>query len=420
VGTAGRPRLLFIAPAMPSDVGNGLALRGGVFLDAYAADHDVDLVVLPLAGSAAPTAFAAARCARIEVVPLADVADPHAALIERLVDPAEQVAAWARFPRPSICRYSPVAARRILAERLGTVRYDLVHVQRAYMAPLVEPLLDRPDRPAALLDLDDDDATTGARRASLHRRRGEPLAASLAEADAAKFATLAARHLPSFERVLTCSALDRERLAGRYPGSRFAVIPNATPPAGELPTARRGTALLMVGNMTYLPNRDGAEWLIGEVLPLLGPVDLTLVGACDPELRDLAAATPGVTATGPVPDTGPYYAGAQAAVVPLRAGGGTRIKILEAFARRVPVIATSLGAEDLELTDERHLLLADTPEGFAARCRRVLSDAALRDRLTTAAAAWLDQHGTREVARACIRRLVGELRGSAPAASYLA
>jgi glycosyltransferase involved in cell wall biosynthesis len=83
-----------------------------------------------------------------------------------------------------------------------------------------------------------------------------------------------------------------------------------------------------------------------------------------------------------VADLAPVYADADAVVVPLRAGGGTRIKILEAFVHRRPVVSTSLGAEGLEVEHHRHLLLADTPEDFAAQCARLAGDPALRESLT--------------------------------------
>jgi len=94
---------------------------------------------------------------------------------------------------------------------------------------------------------------------------------------------------------------------------------------------------------------------------------------------------PGVTVLANPPEIAPLYAKARAAVVPLRAGGGTRIKILEAFAHGVPVISTPLGAEGLDVEAGRHLVVADTPEAFAAACIDIARDDGLRSELVTQA-----------------------------------
>jgi glycosyltransferase involved in cell wall biosynthesis len=104
-------------------------------------------------------------------------------------------------------------------------------------------------------------------------------------------------------------------------------------------------------------------------------------------------------------------AGASLAVVPVRYGGGTRVKILESFAHRVPVVSTSLGAEGLDVEDGVHLLVADDAEQFAAAVVRVLRDAQLRVRLTEAAEAhYLDRYDGR-LADQAVRRLVEGLTG---------
>ena len=95
--------------------------------------------------------------------------------------------------------------------------------------------------------------------------------------------------------------------------------------------------------------------------------------------------------TGTVDDVGPYYERAQVAVVPLRAGGGSRLKILEAFALGRPVVSTTLGAEGLDVVDGEHLLLADTAAAFAEAVIRLLEDPELSARIAGAARALVEE-----------------------------
>jgi glycosyltransferase involved in cell wall biosynthesis len=144
----------------------------------------------------------------------------------------------------------------------------------------------------------------------------------------------------------------------------------------------------MIGNMSYLPNVEGALFFCRDVLPRVQaerPAELVIAGSSPaPAVRALAG-LPGVTVAASPPDIAPFYRGARLAVVPIRAGGGTRIKLLEAFVNRVPVASTRLGAEGLAVEHERHLLLADNAAPFAKACGRLYEDDALRNRLVEAA-----------------------------------
>jgi glycosyltransferase involved in cell wall biosynthesis len=116
-----------------------------------------------------------------------------------------------------------------------------------------------------------------------------------------------------------------------------------------------------------------------------GDFTTTIVGnAPSDEVRRLAA-EPGVCVAGPVPDMAPWYGEADAVVVPIRAGGGTRIKVLEAFSYRRPVVSTTLGVEGIDVRHDEHLLIGDTPETFAEECCRLMADPALAHRLVEGA-----------------------------------
>ena len=121
---------------------------------------------------------------------------------------------------------------------------------------------------------------------------------------------------------------------------------------------------------------------------------------------------PAVTVVGTVPAMEPELARADIAVVPIRYGSGTRLKILESFAHRVPVVSTTVGAEGLEVVDGVHLLLADDPDAFAAACQRLLTEPDLRKRLVDAAEMLYREQFERSAARDRIQALVREVAGS--------
>jgi len=196
----------------------------------------------------------------------------------------------------------------------------------------------------------------------------------------------------SVRRVVVCSELDRRRLAS--PGTT--VIPNGYervgPPVGRGGAAPSDPVLTMVGLMTYPPNLDAAEHFARDVLPIVRrsqpAAEFRIVGRGSPGDKPFAA-LPGVVVRGQVDDIRVELAQTDVAVVPIRFGGGTRIKVLEAFAHRVPVVATRTGAEGIDANDGEHLLLADDgdAEAIAGACLRLVQDDAFRRRLVDAAEA---------------------------------
>jgi glycosyltransferase involved in cell wall biosynthesis len=195
------------------------------------------------------------------------------------------------------------------------------------------------------------------------------------------------------------------------------VIPNTYPrprqPAGN-PSAGGPPVVLFQGSLGYPPNIDGAEWLATAIAPRIRAAvpatEVRLVGLPATSVKRLHR--PGiVTVVGQAPSMEDELARASVAVVPLRYGSGTRVKILESFAHRVPVVSTTVGAEGLDVEDGVHLLVADDPEEFAAATVRLLRDTRLRVRLTEAAETrYLDRYDGRE-ADVGVRRLLEEVAG---------
>lgn len=362
-------------------------MRAGLFLEALAADHEVSLLVVPVSGPApeAWPAFVQARTARRVCLDLTGYEDP--VFQSAAADGPRQVAALRAYPRPALARFAGTAAVRAASRELAGPRFDVVHVFRLYLAPFVDVT---PGPTRAVLDLDDDEVETRGRIAALHATCGDPARMVLEAAEAEKYRRLEREWLDRFDRVLVCGERDRASVAERTGHPRVQVIPNGVRPpepadGGEEP---RDPAfrLLFVGTLGYFPNVDAATTLCRDVLPRVRAcasreIAVDLVGARPaPAVGDLAR-LPGVELHADVSRVAPFYARAGAVVVALRAGGGTRIKLLEAFTHGVPVVSTSAGAEGLEVEPERHLLIGDDPDRLAEACRRLWAEPALANRL---------------------------------------
>jgi polysaccharide biosynthesis protein PslH len=192
------------------------------------------------------------------------------------------------------------------------------------------------------------------------------------------------RYAERFDRCTTVSELDQQLLKKANPRLQIDVIPNGvdTQKFQLLPQVAETvpSSLIFVGNMGYPPCIDAVLYFCGEVLPLIrqliDSVEVRIVG-CNPPPEVLKLNGNGVHVTGRVEDVIPYYQQSAACVVPLRAGSGTRLKILEAMALGRPVVCTTVGCEGLDVVNGEHLLIGDTPERFAESTVRLLRDLSL-------------------------------------------
>jgi polysaccharide biosynthesis protein PslH len=407
-----RRRALLVSPIAPAAGGNGLAMRAGTFLEALAADHDVTLLLVPVAGGGEPTDFVRSRVRRWAVLPLEGTLDPLYSLSARLSDPAARLAALRAYPRPSLCRWATTPAlEKAVAAASGP--FEVVVVLRSYLAPYAAPFLAGPGR--RLLDLDDDERLTQQRLSALHARNGRPDEALLAAAEAEKYAAHERTWLPRFDLVLAVSELHERAVRERHPGLSVAIVPNVVPNTVEVPErierAPRSSTLrlLFVGNLSYEPNVDAVLWLSREILPLLGRRPELRIAGSHPIEAVWELAGPDIEVHADPEDLAPQYAWADAALAPIRAGGGTRIKILEAFAAGVPVVATGIGAEGLAVRHGEHLLLADDAVGFAAACRRLGDAQGLAEHLAATALGLVRERYSRPVGVRTIRDLVTDL-----------
>jgi polysaccharide biosynthesis protein PslH len=221
-----------------------------------------------------------------------------------------------------------------------------------------------------------------------------------------RFLALEARRLARYE-VDTCQAFDHvvwvtrqdvdAVLAQAQEGEHITdtvipicVDPGTVQPAPAVPEAPN---LLFVGGMNWPPNLDGVRWFADEIWPLvrieLPEAFWACVGKHPPgEVVD----QPHIQAPGFVEDLDPYWRWGRAFIVPLRAGGGMRVKILDAWMQGLPVVSTTIGAEGLLYRDGENILIADTPQDFAQALAGVLGDADLAQRLSEDGRAWVTQH----------------------------
>jgi polysaccharide biosynthesis protein PslH len=194
------------------------------------------------------------------------------------------------------------------------------------------------------------------------------------------------RYAKKFDKLITVSEVDKSLLLKANPRLKVDVIPNGvdTSLLHLLPVNKTKPKILFIGNMSYLPCIDGALYLVNEIVPYLRnklPEFETWIVGADPvdEVKKLAGDA--VFITGKVPDILPYYAQCSVCVVPIRAGGGTRLKILEAMALGRPVVSTTIGSEGLNVQNEQHLLISDQTEEFASQIVRLLMDDNLYQKL---------------------------------------
>jgi glycosyltransferase involved in cell wall biosynthesis len=174
------------------------------------------------------------------------------------------------------------------------------------------------------------------------------------------------------------------------------VIPNGVDVDFFRPREEAQEGCVFVGGTNWFPNRDGLEWFHGAVLPelrLLGQhTSVTWVGRCTDDDRRRFGGAEGVAFTGYVPDVRPFLGGAACVIAPLRVGGGTRLKILDAWASGRAVVSTTQGCEGLRAISGANLIVADEPAGFAQAIQRVLDDPSLRDALGRAGRETAERH----------------------------
>lgn len=287
----------------------------------------------------------------------------------------------------SVERYASIGMRAKIAELTAGTRFDSIVCDFLFPAPNVPQLSD------AVLFQHNVEAAIWERHVAQARN---PISRAYLKGQTRRMAAYECKACREAGYVIAVSDLDRDAMRQRYGVDRISSIPTGVNldyfarPAEPKPVAD----LIFLGSMDWLPNIDGARFFLEEIFPriraILPECRVAFAGRRpEPWLRDRAASDPHIVVTGTVPDIRPWLWGSGISIVPLRIGGGTRLKIFEAMAAGVPVISTAIGAEGLPVENERHILIADSPADFADACLLLLNDARRRSELAREAHAFV-------------------------------
>jgi len=218
-----------------------------------------------------------------------------------------------------------------------------------------------------------------------------------------------ARECRRFSHVVAVSAIDADIIRREYAVSSVGHVPTGVDLgyfSASRPRPRDSRELVFVGSMDWMPNDDGIRWFAGEIFgriqERISGARLTVVGRSpSPGMRERAARNPAIEVTGTVPDVRPYLERAGIAVVPLRIGGGTRLKIYEMMAMGVPVVSTAIGAEGLPIRHGEHLLIADSAEEQVSAICALLTDQPRADLLAANALRHVQEHCSWDAVAGC-------------------
>ena len=390
-------RLLYLCSNLPYPPDSGQAIRSFHVLRLLARVFEVTALCFY---RRAPVSFGRSAGATIEQ----EVAERVAALrkladVEAFPIPQEHSVwrlAWDHLRSVGLNRvYTTFALdassmRRRLRDLLRTQRFDVVHMDSITLSGYL-PLLG--DLPVVCVHHNIESA--------LLERRGRAEKSPWRRAYLLHQARLMEREMRHWcgrcrLNVLVSDA-DRTELQRIVPEANCTVVPNGVDIDAFRPGAGREEGLVFVGGLNWFPNRDALQYFCDAILPRVRaageatPVRWLGGGASD-EVRRLYRDRHAVELTGYVPDVRPYVRDAACYVVPLRVGGGTRLKILDAWAMGKAVVSTSVGCEGLAAADGRNILIRDDPDSFAHAVRAVLHDGALRRRLEIEGRRTVEQH----------------------------
>ncbi|MDE3197273.1 MAG: glycosyltransferase [Acidobacteriota bacterium] len=377
-----RPQVLMLSPEPPYPLQGGGAYRIASLLHYFARSADIDLVLISENGKAALLPPGLVRDQFVIPLP------KHGkGLAERYLRNARR--AIAGVP-PLIDRLAGLNAP--IRDAIAGRRYSLGIAEHFWCAPYVALLSTVCER--TVLDLHNVESV-------LHQRCAS-VSSGLIAAGHRRFARMSkrleAKWLPRYSLVLTTSAQDAALAADIAPSAHTAVYPNALPWVDAPRPPRPSGGVVFSGNFEYHPNIDAVQFLANSIWPAIHSrhpgLKLRLVGRGDAFVRPLVPMNRNIELTGAVESAFDEIARAEVVVAPLRAGSGTRIKILEAWSAARPVIATPLAAEGLAIKNGENILLADSALSFADALGRLLSDTGFSQRIAAAGRQTFESHYT--------------------------
>jgi glycosyltransferase involved in cell wall biosynthesis len=373
-GSGSKPRALFLAAEAPYPVIGGGAIRAASVLEYLARRFSVHGIFFRQPG--APDPAAAIPPGRLDRADVVELPFHSKGSLARLMRNASRLA---RNRPPLIDRF---AGFEVQIERfLSGQQYEAAFIEHFWCAPYLDQV--RPRAKRVILDVYNVES-------AWHRSMGSSEGGALAWGHR-RFAGAALESerywLPRFDRILATSCSDAKLMQRIAADVQVTVYPNALPLIVP-PTRSDRPEIVFSGNLEYAPNIQAVRFFHRNVWPALQSrwpgLRWKILGKNPGSMSDLAARDPSIEVTGFVEDAVAVIAQSQVAVVPLLAGSGTRIKILEAWAASTPVVSTTLGAEGLEFRDREHLVLADDAESFTAAVSELLALPVNRERIGAA------------------------------------
>jgi polysaccharide biosynthesis protein PslH len=358
-------KILLLTQVLPYPADSGPKIKTFNLLRQLAERHDVHLVTF-VRSEAEERAAQAMR----EWCPTVDTVQIHRSRLRDVVSLGTSLVRGTSF----LVERDDSDEFRSKIERLcRQFSFDAVHADQLTMGQFAV------DLPIPLRVLDEHNAVwTIVRRAAQHEGRG--IRRLLAEREWRKLKAYEGSLCRAFDRVLVVSDEDRNDLeTAAKAGLRTSVVPIAvdTQELPFSPPSESTLQILSMATMFYPPNVEGVDWFARQVFPLVRQqapdAQFVIVGSRPPaHIQQLAAGSSGIDVTGYVKDLDPYIRQSALLVVPLHSGSGMRVKILEAFARGIPVVSTTIGVEGIDARHSEHLLVADTPADFAQAVLDVL------------------------------------------------
>ncbi len=375
-------RLLFLTPQMPYPPHKGTTIRNYNLIAGLTERHAIDVFTFAGAASAGIPSNSPLleMCRHVDAFPTPARSTAQRAL-STLLSPS---------PDMALRLWSPGFADR-LAARLRERDYDVVHIAGIEMARY--GLLARRRSPRARLVFDDHNAEWLLQRRAYEAERqlkAWSLGAIYSLIQTAKLKRYERVVCRSVDHVVAVSDADVAALRQLNPDLRIAVVTNGVDtsryrPGVVAPIDFGAPAIVFSGTMDFRPNVDAALWFAERVLPQVRasiPAATFIIVGQRPHARLSALrGRDDIRITGAVDDVRPYLAGASVYVVPLRMGGGTRLKVLEAMAMGQPIVSTSMGVDGFDVVDGREVVIVDDPDRYAVEVVKTIEDAERRRRL---------------------------------------
>lgn len=388
-------RILFLTQVLPYPLDAGPKVRAYYVLRQLARKHEVTLVsfVRPTDTPAA-LAHLQSYCSAVHTVPMVRSRVKDLAWLGKSLmtnQPFIIVRDWVQSMADLLAN--------LCAEHPG---FDAIHADQLWMAPYaLWARRHQPETPRLTLDQHNAVYLIPQRMAE-----GEtnPVKRALLHWEARKVARYEAAICRQFDYVTWLTEEDYRAVFELAPSSarplpKTAVIPICVDPEAEPPIQRQAQAkrITFIGGLHYPPNAQGICWFAQEVFPQLlaaaPDAILTVIGKQPPPLlHRLGIPAANLAIPGFVADVRPYLAESAALIVPLHAGGGMRVKILDAWSWGVPIVSTTVGAEGIRLAPGQNIILADTPVAFAQAILQLLQEPAVGAQMASAGRDWVTTH----------------------------